>query len=122
MRNMLLIIFILLTGCKTKTILQPVDRIKIEYKDRFRIDSVYNRDTLFVSKLNDTIIINSIKWREKFIRDTLSITKIDSIPYPVEVIKEVNRLTKWQKLRLQLLNILGGLIAVFGAFKIGKLL
>ena len=122
MRNMLLIIFILLTGCKTKTILQPVDRIKIEYKDRLRIDSVYNRDTLFVSKLNDTVIINSIKWREKFIRDTLSITKIDSIPYPVEVIKEVNRLTKWQKLRLQLLNILGGLIAVFGAFKIGKLL
>ena len=122
MRNMLLIIFILLTGCKTKTILHPVDRIKIEYKDRFRVDSVYNRDTLFVSKLNDTIIINSIKWREKFIRDTLTITKIDSIPYPVEVIKEINRLTKWQKLRLQLLNILGGLIAVFGAFKIGKLL
>ena len=122
MKNILLIIFILLTGCKTKTILQPVDRIKIEHKDIFRIDSVYNRDTLFVSKLNDTVIINSIKWREKFIRDTLTITKIDSIPYPVEVIKEVNRLTKWQKLRLQLLNILGGLIAVFGAFKIGKLL
>ena len=122
MKNILLIIFILLTGCKTKTILQPVDRIKVEYKDRLRIDSVYNRDTLFVSKLNDTVIINSIKWREKFIRDTLSITKIDSIPYPVEVIKEVNRLTKWQKLRLQLLNVLGGLIAVFGAFKIGKLL
>lgn len=39
----------------------------------------------------------------------------------VEVIKEVNVLTKWQKWRLQALNIVAGLIGVFGAFKIGRL-
>lgn len=107
------------TGCKS---VQPVivERVKIEYKDRLRVDSIYNRDTVQIYGRNDTIFKDVIRWRERFRLDTVSVVRIDSIPYPVEVIREVNRLTKWQRWRLTLLNIIGGLTVVYIAFRIGK--
>ena len=108
------------TGCKTKTVLVPVKETKIEYRDRFRVDSVYNRDTVQVYGRNDTIFKDVIRWRERFKLDTVSVVRIDSIPYPVEVIREVNKLTKWQRWRLTLLNIIGGLTAVYVAFRVGR--
>ena len=115
------LVIAILYGCKTRTIIQEVERIKIEYKDRLRVDSIYNSDTTLIYSKSDTVHFETIKWRNKyqFIRD--SVLLVDSIPYPVEVVEYVNVLTKWQKWRLQILNILGGLIAVYGAFKIGRL-
>ena len=108
------------TGCKTKTVLVPVKETKIEYRDRLRVDSVYNRDTVQIYGRNDTVFKDVIRWRERFRIDTVSVVRIDSIPYPVEVILEVNKLTKWQRWRLTILNIIGGLIIVYIAFRIGK--
>jgi hypothetical protein len=107
------------TGCRS---VQPViiEKTKIEYRDRLRVDSIYNRDTVQIYGRNDTIFKDVIKWRERFRVDTVSVVRIDSIPYPVDVIKEVNRLTKWQRWRLTTLNIIGGLIIVYVAFRIGK--
>ena len=115
----ILVVF-LLTGCKTKTVLVPVKETKIEYRDRLRVDSIYNRDTVQIYGRNDTIFKEVLKWRERFRIDTVSVVKIDSIPYAVEVIQEVNKLTKWQRWRLTILNIIGGLIIVYIAFRIGK--
>lgn len=108
----ILIVF-LLTGCKTKTVLVPVEKVKIEYKERLRVDSVYNRDTIQIYKKNDTIYYEKIRWRERFRTDTLRIVKTDSIPYPVEVVREVNVLTKWQRWRLNALNVLALIIVVY---------
>ena len=113
-----ILIAFLLTGCKTETVLVPVDRVKIEYRDRVRVDSVYNRDTIQIYKKNDTIYYEKIKWRERFKIDTVSVVKVDSIPYKVEVVKEVNRLTRWQKIRLNALNILVIIIAAYLFIKI----
>ena len=113
----ILVVF-LLTGCKTKTVLVPVEKVKIEYKERLRVDSVYNRDTIQIYKKNDTIYYEKIRWRERFKIDTVSVVRIDSIPYKVEVVKEVNKLTKWQKLRLSTLNILVLIIAAYLFIKI----
>ena len=115
---LLLAILSLFAGCKTKTVLVPVEKVKIEYKDRLRVDSVYNRDTIQIYKKNDTIYYEKIRWRERFKIDTVSVVKVDSIPYKVEVVKEVNRLTKWQKLRLNTLNILVLIIAAYLFIKI----
>lgn len=106
------------TGCKTKTVLVPVDRVKIEYRDRLRIDSVYNRDTLHLFTRGDTVYLQSIKWRERFRTDTLRIVKTDSIPYPVEVVREVNVLTRWQRWRLNALNVLVLIIVVYLVIRI----
>lgn len=115
----ILVVF-LLTGCKTKTVLVPVKETKIEYRDRLRIDSIYNRDTVQIYGRNDTVFKDVIRWRERFRVDTVSVVRIDSIPYPVEVIQEVNKLTKWQRWRLAMLNVIGGLIIVYIAFRVGK--
>jgi hypothetical protein len=115
----ILVIF-LLTGCKTKTVLVPVKETKTEYRDRLRVDSIYNRDTVQIYGRNDTVFKDVIRWRERFRIDTVSVIRIDSIPYTVEVIQEVNRLTKWQRWRLTILNIIGGLTAVYIAFRIGR--
>ena len=108
------------TGCKTKTVLVPVKETKIEYRDRLRVDSIYNRDTVQIYGRNDTVFKDVIRWRERFRLDTVSVVRIDSIPYTVEVVQEVNRLTKWQRWRLTILNIIGGLIIVYVAFRVGR--
>jgi len=115
----LCLILFFATGCRS---VQPVivERVKIEYMDRLRIDSVYNRDTVNIYERGDTVYLQTIKWRERFKIDTVSVVRIDSIPYPVEVIREVNRPTKWQRWRLTLLNIIGGLIIAYVAFRVGK--
>ncbi len=107
------------TGCRS---VQPVivERIKIEYRDRLRVDSVYNRDTVQIYGRDDTIFKDAIRWRERFRVDTVCVVRVDSIPYPVEVIQEVNRLTKWQRWRLTILNIIGGLTVVYIAFMVGR--
>jgi hypothetical protein len=106
------------TGCKTRTILVPVKETKIEYRDRLRVDSIYNRDTVQIYGKNDTIFKNVIKWRERFRIDTVSVVRVDSIPYPVEVIQEVNKLTKWQRWRLNALNIIAIIIVAYVIIKI----
>jgi hypothetical protein len=110
---LLLAILSLFAGCKTKTVLVPVEKVKIEYKERIRVDSVYNRDTIQIYKKNDTIYYEKIRWRERFKIDTVSVVKVDSIPYKVEVVKEVNKLTKWQRWRLNALNVLALIIVVY---------
>ncbi len=108
MKKILLLLAVLgmFAGCKTKTVLVPVDRVKIEYRDRLRIDSVYNRDTIHLYTKNDTVYLHSIKWRERFRVDTMTYFKTDSIPYVVEVDKYINQLTKWQRWRLNALNVI----------------
>ena len=114
----ILAILSLFTACKTKTVLVPVTETKIEYRDRLRVDSVYNRDTVNIYERGDTVYLQTIKWRERFKLDTVIVVRTDSIPYPVEVVREINKLTKWQKFRLNALNILVLIIAAYLFIKI----
>lgn len=122
MKKIILIgfVFSFLFGCKTRTMYVPIERVKIEYKDRLRIDSVFNRDTFMLQTKNDTVFSTLIRWREKFVKDTVRIEKKDSIPYPVEIEIPVNYLTKWQKIRLTILNIIVAIIAIYISYIIGK--
>lgn len=115
---LLLLIIIAFAGCKTKTVLVPVERVKIEYRDRLRVDSVYNSDTTYIRRSNDTVLIDVIRWRNKYILKTDSVVRTDSIPYPVEVVTEVNKLTKWQRWRLNALNVLALIVVAYFAIKI----
>ena len=114
------LLLLIISGCKTKEVLVPTEKTVVEYRDQLRIDSVYNRDTLYLFTKNDTVYLQSIKWRERFKVDTVRYEKIDSIPYFVEVVKEVNVLTKWQKIRLRLLNVIILVIAVYVIIRIKR--
>lgn len=121
----LMIIFALamcvLLGSCTTTKYVPVpeyhtDTVRIVQHER---DSIYLSDSIYVSDFvrDDTIYKTVERWRTKYIErmthDTLYQSKVDSIPYPVEVIKEVPaELTWWQQTRLHLANIVLILLAV----------
>lgn len=93
------------TGCKSVEYI-PVDRVKIEYRDRYVLDSVFYRDTTHIQSRGDTVFVEVVRWRERFKLDTLLIHKTDSIPIVVEVPVEVNRLNWWQNIRLKAFNII----------------
>ncbi|MDD4439406.1 MAG: hypothetical protein PHS04_15430 [Tissierellia bacterium] len=107
------------TGCKSIEYV-PVEYHTIEYKDRYVIDSIYNRDTVQVFTRGDTVYNNVIKWRERFKVDTLTYFKTDSVPVIVEVDKYINQLTKWQRWRLNAFNVLFGALLVWLFFFVKK--
>lgn len=110
MRAFLLIIPLLFIGCKTIEYV-PVEKVKIEYRDKIEKDSIYINDSIYIHEKGDTVYFE--KWHTKYIEKLRvdSIIKIDSIavPYPVEKIVKVEKsLSKWQKLRMNL----GGLFII----------
>ena len=122
-----LIIFLIVFavfGC-TKTVYIPVTSTitEIEYRDRLQRDSIYFSDSVLIEKKGDTVFNTRIKYRyiNKLVRDTVNIRDSVYIEKPIEVIKEVNRLTKWQRWRLNFLWVLmaGGVIYVI--YKIKRL-
>ena len=122
-----LIVFLILfalVGC-TKTVYIPVTNTitEIEYRDRLQRDSIYFSDSVLIEQKGDTVFNTRIKYRyiNKLVRDTVNIRDSVYIEKPIEVIKEVNRLTKWQRWRLNFLWVLmaGGVIYVI--YKIKRL-
>ena len=89
-----------LSSCKTKYVSVP------EYHTRYvqktdtlqKIDSVFVKDSVFVFKKGDTVIISKLLYRDRYkylYRTQLDSTiKRDSIPYPVvrELTKNEQRL------------------------------
>ena len=120
----LFIILFALFGC-TKRIYIPVTTTitEIEYRDKLVRDSIYFSDSVLIERKGDTVFNTKIKYKyiSKFIKDTVNIRDSVYIEKPIEVVKEVNRLTKWQRWRLNFLWVLmaGGVIYVI--FKIKRL-
>ena len=112
----LILMIVCLSACKTRYVHVPVETVKTEkeYIDKWLRDSIYIQDSIIIKQASDTVFIEKYKYmyRDKFIRDSVFI--VDSIkieiPYPVEILKEVNNITKWQSLWITLGKILGGII------------
>lgn len=73
------------------------------YVERFRVDSVWRKDSVFVKEKGDTVYIYKEKVREKYklIRDTVRLVKVDSVA--VETVKEVKvekPLSAWKSAKI----------------------
>ena len=110
-----------LTSCRSRVETVYVDKVKTEYRDVVRIDSVYNRDTVAIRLSGDTVYKDIIKWRERWQLRVDSFTRVDSVPYAVEVVREVNRLTPWQHRQIVGFWIAVGLIGIGIALKIKRI-
>lgn len=103
---------VMLSGC-TSTRYVPVETVRTEYKDKVRevhtTDSVV--DTRFVYVKGDTVIDyrDRVKWRDRYVHDTCTVIKTDSIavPYPVE-----RELTWWQQTKMDFGGMALGAVAV----------
>ena len=98
----------LCAGCKSvETVVvkeHHTDTLKITKHQR---DSVWMHDSIHVTEKGDTVRIEKwhTKYIEKAVHDTLYQSNRDSIPYPVEVTKEVAAPLKWWQ---KTLMIIGG--------------
>ena len=116
-RLILLFAIFVFFGC-TKTVYIPVTNTitEIEYRDKLVRDSIYLSDSVLIERKGDTVYNTKIKYKyiSKYVKDTVNILDSIYIEKPIEVVKEVNRLTKWQRWRLNLLWVLmaGGLVYV----------
>jgi hypothetical protein len=114
----------LFSGCtSTKYVTVPEYHTDTLRQVTVRHDSVMVHDSIHVSEKGDTIKIERwhTQYRDRIVRDTVYQSKHDSIPYPVEVVKEVPaKLTWWQQTRLHLENILLWLLALLAVIYVGK--
>ena len=123
MRNIILALIscICLIGCKSIQYV-PVENtiVKTEYKNSVSYDSIYFTDSIYIWEKNDTVYIENIKYRYKYVSNIDTIVKNDTITnttiQEVEVIKEVNKLKWWQTA----LIALGVLSLVYIIIKIKK--
>ncbi len=78
-------------SCRTQYV--PIETVKHDsvYINRIKYDSIYHKDSIYILIKGDTVYKYQYKYqyRDKLIRDTVNVTKRDSIPYPVEVVKTV---------------------------------
>lgn len=123
MKNIILALIscICLIGCKSIQYV-PVENtiVKTEYKNSVSYDSIYFTDSVYIREKNDTVYIENIKYRYKYVSNIDTILKNDTITntiiQEVEVIKEVNKLKWWQTA----LIALGALSLVYIIIKIKK--
>ena len=119
-----LLLCAMFTGCTTTKYVQvPVVHNDTTIVTKHQRDSIWMHDSIMVSEKGDTVRIE--KWHTEYVKkevhDTLYQARVDSVPYPVEVIKEVPaQLTWWQRTRLHLFNMIGIALILIVVFYIGK--
>lgn len=88
-----------LSSCRTIREV-PVEKVveKIKYVDKTKIDSIYQHDSIYIKATGDTIYEYRDKYiyKYEFIHDTLFISKIDSIPYTIEVERSLSNYEQLQ--------------------------
>lgn len=126
MKKLILILAISLAiaGCKSVQYV-PVEKVKIEYRDREKIqkDTIIRRDSIRIHEKGDTVFVERFrdifKYRDRFVRDSIHIHDSIPVPYPVEKIKEVHVLTRWQSWQLMTFRILMFFAIAWATWKFG---
>lgn len=104
-RIIAILLCLIVCSCKTTKVV-TVERVTHDttFVAREHRDSIYLHDSVFVKEWQkgDTVFITTMqwkdRWRERIVKDTLRVVKVDSIPVPYPVVKEVEKkLTKTQK-------------------------
>lgn len=96
----ILLLFIFISGCRSIQYV-PVETVRIEYRDRFKIDSIIKYDSVYFDRYmkGDTAFIIKEKYKYldkiKIVHDSVFKTDSISVPYPVE-----KQLSKWEKVKM----------------------
>ena len=120
------VVVLALCGCKSVEYVavpqQHTDTLIITKHQR---DSIFLKDSTHVSEKGDTVRIEH--WRTQFVKkevhDTTYIASHDTIPapYPVEVVKEVEKdLSWWQLTKMHIGGVVLWLIGIAAVVLIGK--
>lgn len=85
-------------SCRTQYI--PIETVKTEYRtrDSLRYDSIYRRDSVYLTVKGDTVYQYQYKYlyKYKYVDRTDTLIRTDSIPIPYPIEKQ---LSKWQQFK-----------------------
>ena len=111
----LMLVMSIICSCTTTKTVERVKRDSV-YVDRLKRDSIYQRDSIYMLIKGDTVYKYEYKYsyRDKLLRDTISISKTDSIPYPVEVPKYVDKKLSWWQSTLIYTGAIAWIVAIIG--------
>ena len=117
---------IMMTGCKT-TEYMPVPEYHTDtiYQSKVVHDSIYQHDSTYIKEKGDSVYIE--RWHTKYVlkekTDTLYESRVDSIPVPYEVVKEVEvekSLSWWQSARMHIGGIVCWLLLILAIYGVMK--
>ena len=106
MRLFFLSLLTIFVGGCTSVKYVPVETVRVDsvFVAKVERDSIYERDSLFVAVKADTVFLSRVqyRYRDRFVRDTVSVLRCDTVTKVVEVEKP---LTFWQQKKLELAGI-----------------
>ena len=104
----------------------PVEIVRHDsiHINKIQYDSIYQRDSIYVDRKGDTILIYKDRYLYKYKNraDTISISLIDTIrvPYPIE-----KQLSRWESIKMELggwaFGIVIGLVLIMAGWLIYRL-
>ena len=93
------------------------------YISKLQVDSVFKRDSIFVKEKNDTIYVYKEKVRDRYrlLRDTVYQHSVDSVYVDkVREVKVEKQLNAWQKFRLRGFWVLAAMVGGYVVWKYRK--
>lgn len=106
MRLFFLSLLTIFVGGCTSVKYVPVETVRVDsvFVAKVERDSIYERDSLFVAVKADTVFLSRVqyRYRDRFVRDTVSVVRCDTVTKIVEVEKP---LSFWQQKKLELAGI-----------------
>ena len=121
-----MVVLAVMTGCKqVEYVAVPQQHTDTLWQSHSLRDSIYVHDSTYVFESGDTVMVE--KWHTKYklkeVHDTTYMATHDTIPapYPVEVVKEVEKdLSWWQQTRMHIGGVVICLIGIAAVVLIGK--
>ncbi|MBR2017786.1 MAG: hypothetical protein IKA00_10955 [Prevotella sp.] len=117
---------IMMVGCKSVEYVPVLEhRTDTVYQSKVVHDSIYQHDSTYIKEKGDSVYIE--RWHTKYVlkekTDTLYESRVDSIPIPYEVVKEVEvekSLSWWQSMRMHIGGIVCWLLLILAIYGILK--
>lgn len=96
MKNLfLLFVLTIFVNACTTTKYVPVESVHVDsvYIARIERDSIFEKDSVFVTMKADTVFVSKVqyRYRDRIVRDTLSVLQRDTITRVVEIEKKLSR-------------------------------
>lgn len=94
----IVMVLLMLCGCRTEYV--PLETVKKDsvYLDKWRKDSIFVRDSVYVREKDDTVYMYKYKhvYIDKLKTDTMYVFRTDSVDVPVPVERELSRWERWK--------------------------
>lgn len=116
--TVLCLLAVFLTGCSPKVITQTEYKTDIQYRDSWRTDSVYVRDSIFIRERGDTVYVDRwhTAWRDREVVRTDTVMRCDTVRR--ETVRRERYVPGFYKGSTIALWVLVAVLLVYGGFRI----